>query len=165
MDEIDIERRLEELAANVRYFRKTQGYLINELVARTGLTYNTLANIEARHELPSLRRLLILANALGVTPNQLLGFDEKPVEIEEGVKKMMVLTLAEIKNIKSYATADAEPYSATYINKDGTGKCEFFRKYNVASRWYRRRRKAAGFECGMLCVFKDGKWTLIREDR
>ena len=77
---------------------------------------------------------------------------------------MYEMTAAEISKIKSYATKEAEPYSATVITKSGEGECEFFTEYKPASKWYRKHRTSAGFKCGMLCVYTGGKWRVIRED-
>lgn len=79
-----------------------------------------------------------------------------------------MMNAAEIAKIKSYATLEAEreaePYCATIITKSNVGVCEFFREYKVASKWYRKQRTSAGFQCGMLCVFMGGKWRIIRSD-
>ena len=70
-----------KLYENIRLCRKAAKMTQEELASRTGYTdRSSIARVEKGEiDLPQ-SKILQFADALGVTPSQLLGWDEKPVE-------------------------------------------------------------------------------------
>jgi transcriptional regulator with XRE-family HTH domain len=63
---------IEDIALNVRAFRKKRKLTLGEMAARTGVTKGCLSQIENRQALPSVSLLYRLAEGLGITPSELL---------------------------------------------------------------------------------------------
>lgn len=55
--------------------RRSKGLTLRDLEDMTGIPNSALSRYEHDHSQPTLERLVILADALGVTPNYLLGYD------------------------------------------------------------------------------------------
>jgi transcriptional regulator with XRE-family HTH domain len=66
------------LAQNVRQLRQDRGLTAAELATRSGVAKATLSQIEAARGNPRLETLHDLANALGVSPTELLAPPDEP---------------------------------------------------------------------------------------
>jgi len=80
---MESDRLLAGLGRRVRALRQLQGYTLNELAARSGLSPRFLIQVEAGRANISVRKLAGLANALGQAPGALLappeGGTDRPV--------------------------------------------------------------------------------------
>lgn len=83
-----------ELYKNIRACRKAAKLTQEELAYKTGYTdRSSIARIEKGEiDLPQ-SKILQFAEALGVTPGHLMGWDEKPAEELEGMGAMAALVL------------------------------------------------------------------------
>lgn len=71
-DEID-ERRHETVRENLRRARKLRGYTQKSLSKAAGIKLGTYGPMESGHDKPTLRVVAAVAEALGVTVDELLG--------------------------------------------------------------------------------------------
>jgi len=63
----------------VRILRRNQGLTLNELAARSGITYATLENVETNKAAPSLKTLDSIAGGLGITTGKLITMSENQI--------------------------------------------------------------------------------------
>jgi ribosome-binding protein aMBF1 (putative translation factor) len=66
------------LGGRVRHFRTRRGLSQGQLAKKAGLDRFHLCRLEAGHRYPTVSVLVCLARALGLTPDQLLGFASAP---------------------------------------------------------------------------------------
>ena len=71
---------MSDFAKNIRKFRKQKGYSQTELAKRLNYGYTAIANYESGRNEPSLDVLIVLADTLGVTVDELLGVEQNPEE-------------------------------------------------------------------------------------
>ena len=71
---------MSDFAKNIRKFRKQKGYSQTELAKKLNYGYTAIANYESGRNEPSLDVLIVLADALGVTVDELLGVEKNPEE-------------------------------------------------------------------------------------
>lgn len=64
------------VALRVLYLRKARGWTQEELAERMGVTQSAVANLEGGYENPSVKRLVRIARALDVDPEDLVSEDE-----------------------------------------------------------------------------------------
>ena len=74
---IDEQQLREALSANVARLRKEQGWSQKVLAARAGISRIQLSRIENSHHTPGADMLYSLADALGVSTDQLRQVSEK----------------------------------------------------------------------------------------
>ncbi len=71
-----------ELGKNIKYFREEKGWSLNKLKTECGLSYATLHDIESgKNQTLKTDSLEKVADALGVTTNDLLGFDVEEITV------------------------------------------------------------------------------------
>jgi len=63
----------------VRILRRCQGLTLNELAARSGVTYTTLENVETNKAAPSLKTLDSIAGGLGISTGKLITLSENQI--------------------------------------------------------------------------------------
>lgn len=63
-----------EIGKNIRKFRLAAGLSQNDLVALSGLEKPRISRYENGHHVPSIQTLERLAKALGVKPNEIVGW-------------------------------------------------------------------------------------------
>jgi len=63
------------LGARIKEMRERQGHTLESLGEVTGISHPMLSQIETGNRTPSLKNLIIIAKALGTTPNFLLDWD------------------------------------------------------------------------------------------
>jgi transcriptional regulator with XRE-family HTH domain len=63
---------IEDVALNIREFRKRRKITLEEMATRTGVTKGCLSQIENQRALPSMPLLYRLAEGLGILPSELL---------------------------------------------------------------------------------------------
>ena len=71
---------MSDFAKNIRKFRKQKGYSQTELAKKLNYGYTAIANYESGRNEPSLDVLIVLAETLGVTVDELLGVEQNPEE-------------------------------------------------------------------------------------
>ena len=71
---------MSDFAKNLRKFRKDKGYSQQKLAKILGYGYTAIANYESGRNEPSLDVLIVLAETLGVTVDELLGVEKNPEE-------------------------------------------------------------------------------------
>lgn len=76
LDESQIDERLRLLAATLRTARFARGLRLVDVASLTGLSEVHLYRLEQGERAPSLRALLVLAEALGLEPAELLAQDD-----------------------------------------------------------------------------------------
>lgn len=84
---------LKKLGENIQMLRKARGYSINKLSMVSQITVGHLSRLEnAKQENPTIDTLEKLANALGVTLNELLkgtGYSiEEKIDVDDAVIKV-----------------------------------------------------------------------------
>lgn len=73
---------MSEFAKNLRKYRKQKNYTQVELAEKLNYGYTAIANYESGRNEPSFDDLISLSYALGVTPNDLIGFSPMEEDIE-----------------------------------------------------------------------------------
>lgn len=66
------------LNANIKNFRKFKGMTQEELAAKINKSKNVISNWERGDNSPDVDCIEMICNVLGVTPNQLFGWDKYP---------------------------------------------------------------------------------------
>ena len=92
---------MSDFAKNLRKFRKDKGYSQQKLAKILGYGYTAIANYESGRNEPSLDVLIVLAETLGVTLDELLGVEKNPEERRllsafqklDAEKKMTILNM------------------------------------------------------------------------
>ena len=92
---------MSDFAKNLRKFRKDKGYSQQKLAKILGYGYTAIANYESGRNEPSLDVLIVLAETLGVTVDELLGVEQNPEEKRflsafqklDAEKKMTILNM------------------------------------------------------------------------
>jgi len=89
---------LMELGARIRKLRKAQGLTQEELADRLGVTQALIASYETARRAIPLRKLCALAEALGVSLEELIG-DSTPRRRKSGPPSKIEQKLAEIEKL------------------------------------------------------------------
>ena len=71
---------MSDFAKNLREFRKRKGYSQKKLAKALNYGYTAIANYESGRNEPSLDTLMLLANTLDVSVDELLGLELKSEE-------------------------------------------------------------------------------------
>lgn len=105
-----------KLYENIRKFRKDSGLSQEELARRTGYTdRSSIAKIEKGLVDLSESKIKQFAEALGVTPGRLMGWDEKPAEELQGMGALAAEVLmdpATRKMVEEYMSLSAGDQAA-----------------------------------------------------
>ncbi|QUQ63649.1 OsmC family peroxiredoxin [Kutzneria sp. CA-103260] len=80
LDETQIDAQLQVMAERLRAARFARGLRLIDVAGLTGLSEVHLYRLEQGERAPSLRALLVLAAALGLSPADLLDGEESPAE-------------------------------------------------------------------------------------
>ena len=71
------EERLAQIGMRVRTLRKNKGLTIEQLAQKLGVTKQYVASCESSLGLITVPSLMAIADALGVSPNVILGYDDR----------------------------------------------------------------------------------------
>lgn len=72
----------ETLGDRVRRYREALGYTLTDLARESGVSRSYLYQVESGESSPTEEKLLALANALGVTANELLGIVDEHTDVD-----------------------------------------------------------------------------------
>lgn len=71
------EERLEKIGMRIRILRKNKGLTIEQLASKLGVTKQYIASCESNLGLITVPSLMAIADALDVSPNVILGYDDR----------------------------------------------------------------------------------------
>jgi transcriptional regulator with XRE-family HTH domain len=76
----------DDLGKKIREFRTEQGKKQNEVAKLIGLSQGQYSKIERGIHSLSFDKLIVICDYLGVTPNELLAYQPKPIEVDKLVR-------------------------------------------------------------------------------
>ena len=68
---------------NIKYFRKKLKLTQEQLAKNSGLSRNAIYNYENGRRSPDIKTLNKIAEAFGISPNELLGLDTKQINLSQ----------------------------------------------------------------------------------
>lgn len=80
----DVRMRLNTMTEKMRNIMKVKGYKQDYFQSRCGIGQTDFSRYQNGHRIPKLDRFLMIANELGLTPNELLGYTAPVTAVKRG---------------------------------------------------------------------------------